>query len=130
MLATVRPYADSERIGGATVLKSHNAEEADHLSHMRPMGNLSSRYQDIKPRAKPDAPTKTAGKRLIAAAKEMRATVRAKAKPPAAPKRAKAKRAGGRPRVEDQANTLAAQRPWEAEGISRRSWFRQRAKTK
>jgi hypothetical protein len=30
----------------------------------------------------------------------------------------------GRPRLEDKGNTLAATRPWEALGMSRRSWFR------
>lgn len=33
-------------------------------------------------------------------------------------------RKGGRPRLEDVAETLAARRPWEAEGMSRRTWFR------
>jgi hypothetical protein len=30
----------------------------------------------------------------------------------------------GRPRLEDAGKTLAAQRPWEAAGMSRATWFR------
>ena len=33
----------------------------------------------------------------------------------------------GRPRVERRDKTLAATRPWEADGMSRRTWFRRQA---
>ena len=42
------------------------------------------------------------------------------AAPDAAPKR-------GRPRIEDRGKTLAATRPWEALGMSERTWYRRQA---
>lgn len=36
----------------------------------------------------------------------------------------------GRPRVEDREKTLAATRPWEAAGVSRRTWFRRQKEGK
>ena len=32
----------------------------------------------------------------------------------------------GRPRIGQEALTLAAQKPWEAEGVSRMTWYRRR----
>ena len=34
----------------------------------------------------------------------------------------------GRPLIEEKANTLAALKPWEALGMSRRSWYRRQSK--
>lgn len=34
----------------------------------------------------------------------------------------------GRPRAKDADKTLSATKPWEAEGISRRTWYRERRK--
>lgn len=34
---------------------------------------------------------------------------------------------GGRPRKGDEAKTLRATRPWEAQGISQRTWYRRQA---
>lgn len=38
----------------------------------------------------------------------------------------------GRPRLEDQGKTIEAQKPWEALGMSRRTWYRRKreARTK
>jgi hypothetical protein len=36
----------------------------------------------------------------------------------------------GRPRIEETANTLKARKPWEALGMSRRTWERRRAEKK
>lgn len=33
----------------------------------------------------------------------------------------------GRPRIGEEGKTLAALRPWEAEGMSRRTWYRRQA---
>jgi hypothetical protein len=39
-----------------------------------------------------------------------------------------AKRKPGRPLLEDIGKTLAAQKPWVALGMSRRTWYRRQAK--
>ena len=36
----------------------------------------------------------------------------------------------GRPRIEDRGKTLAATKPWEAEGMSRATWYSRRKTTK
>jgi hypothetical protein len=39
-------------------------------------------------------------------------------------KRGPRKGTGGRPRLEDRGKTLTATKPWEAAGMSQRTWFR------
>lgn len=34
----------------------------------------------------------------------------------------------GRPRLEDADKTIESQKPWEAEGMSRRTWYRRKRK--
>lgn len=86
-----------------------------HSKSRGPLDAVSSSVPAIDTR---DAAAGTSGRKLTRR--------RQPSKPPAEPK-APPKAKPGRPRIERKGQTLAATRPWEALGMSQRTWFRRQA---